>query len=74
MSMTDSNTTDIAPLHERARALMRKNPASPVEILIVLAFSEERERCLKLIEPYCNSSSLAQRISDAIEGCADAKA
>jgi hypothetical protein len=28
----------------------------------------ERERCLKIVEPYCNSSSMARRIFDSIEG------
>ena len=32
------------------------------------AILKERERCLKLIEPYCNSSSLARILFDAIEG------
>jgi hypothetical protein len=36
------------------------------------ARAEERERCLKIIEPYCNSSELVCLIHYLVEGSPDA--
>lgn len=56
---------------DHARELMRRNPASPVESLIVLAFSEERARCAAICReaPYQEGQWLANLIEGIDDEC-----